>query len=69
MSSLNDVMQGSNVSLSFSLASGTDTPVVNVTDTTTGKVITQFPSKATLAIAEAIDQSQKRQGLLFNQRA
>ena len=69
ITSLNNVMQGSNVSLSFSLDSNTDTPVVNVTDTETGKKITQFPSKAMLAIAAAIDASEKRQGLLFNQRA
>jgi uncharacterized FlaG/YvyC family protein len=69
ISSLNNVMQSSNVSLSFSLDSGTDTPVVNVTDTETGKQITQFPSKAMLAIAAAIDASQKRLGVLFNQKA
>ena len=69
INSLNNVMQGSNVSLSFSLDSSTDTPVVNVTDTETGKKITQFPSKAMLAIAAAIDASQKRLGVLFNQKA
>lgn len=69
INSLNNVMQGSTVSLSFSLDSSTDTPVVNVTDTETGKKITQFPSKAMLAIAAAIDASQKRLGVLFNQKA
>ncbi len=69
VNSLNNVMQQSNISLSFSVNTGTNTPVVSVTDSSTGQVVAQFPSKATLAIAQAIDQSEKRQGLLLSQKA
>lgn len=69
VSSLNNVMQQSNISLSFSVASGSSTPVVSVTDSATGQVVAQFPSKATLAIAQAIDQNAQRHGLLLSQTA
>ena len=68
VNSLNNVMQQSNISLSFSIASGS-TPVVSVTDSATGQVVAQFPSKATLAIAQAIDQNSQRHGLLLSQTA
>ena len=67
--SLNQAMQQSNISLAFSVDTTTKTPIVSVTDSATGQVVAQFPSKVTLAIAQAIDQSEKRQGLLFNQKA
>ena len=67
--SLNQAMQQSNISLAFSVDTTTKTPIVSVTDSSTGQVVAQFPSKVTLAIAQAIDQTEKRQGLLFNQKA
>lgn len=69
VNSLNQVMLQSNISLAFSVDSSTHTPVVSVTDSTNGEVVAQFPSKATLAIAQAIDQFEKRQGMLLNQKA
>ena len=66
--SLNQAMQASNISLAFSVDTSTKTPIVSVTDSATGQVVAQFPSKVTLAIAQAIDQTEKRQGLLFNQK-
>lgn len=66
---LNQVMQQSNISLSFSVDTTTKIPVVNVTDSADGSVVAQFPSKATLAIAQSIEQLQQRQGLLFNYKA
>lgn len=66
---LNQVMQQSNISLSFSVDTTTKIPVVNVTDSADGSVVAQFPSKATLAIAQSIEQLQQRQGLLFNHKA
>lgn len=68
MNGLNQVMQQSNISLSFSVDTTTKIPVVNVTDSSDGSVVAQFPSKATLAIAQSIEQLQQRQGLLFNQK-
>ncbi|NNM80925.1 MAG: flagellar protein FlaG [Gallionella sp.] len=69
VNSLNQVMQQSNISLSFSVDATTKIPVVNVTDSADGSVVAQFPSKATLAIAQSIEQLQQRQGLLFNHKA
>lgn len=69
VNSLNQVMLQSNISLAFSVDSSTHTPVVKVTDSANGEVVAQFPSKATLAIAQAIDQFEKRQGMLLNQKA
>jgi flagellar protein FlaG len=66
-------MQHSNQSLEFSVDPNTKTPVVKMTDTETGKVITQFPSEAVLAIAQSIDQylsqHEAPQGLLLKQKA
>ncbi len=69
VNSLNQMMQQSNISLSFSVDATTKIPVVNVTDSADGAVVAQFPSKATLAIAQSIEQLQQRQGLLFNHKA
>ena len=43
--------------------------VVKVLDKNTEEVISQFPSKEIIAIAEAIDQSQEDKGQLLNVRA
>ena len=71
--SINKAMQHSNRSLEFSVDPNTKTPVVKMTDTETGKVISQFPSEAVLAIAQSIDQylsqHELQQGLLLKQKA
>lgn len=64
---INLAMQKSHQSLSFSVDSATKTPVVKMTDTETGQIISQFPSEAALAIAHAIDQIHP--GLLLKQQA
>lgn len=69
MQEANHALQQSQPSLEFSVDSATHTPVVSLTDTETGQVIQQFPSRAALAIAQSIEQAQQRQGLLLNQKA
>lgn len=73
VASINRAMQHSNQSLEFSVDPNTKTPVVKMTDTETGKVISQFPSEAVLAIAQSIDQylsqHEAPQGLLLKQKA
>lgn len=64
---INHAMQQSHQNLEFSVDSSTKTPVVKMTDSTTGQVISQFPSEAALAIAHSIDQMQP--GLLLKQKA
>ena len=66
---LNQALQQSHQSLQFSVDSSTKTPVVSLTDSETGQVILQFPSKAALSISQSIAEFQQRQGLLFNQKA
>ncbi len=71
--SINKAMKQSNQNLEFSVDPTTKTPVVKMMDTETGKVISQFPSEAVLAIAQSIDQylsdHQLQQGLLLQQKA
>jgi len=71
--SINKAMVQSNQSLEFSVDPNTKTPVVKVTDTETGRVISQYPSEQVLAIAQSIDeylsQHQLQQGLLLKQKA
>jgi flagellar protein FlaG len=66
---INKAMQQSNHSLEFSVDSHTKTAVVKMIDTKTGDLITQYPSKEVLAIAQSIDefisQHQFKQGALF----
>jgi flagellar protein FlaG len=73
VASINKAMQQSNRSLEFSVDPYTKTPVVKMTDTETGKVISQFPSEAVLAIAQSIDQylsqHELQHGLLLKQKA
>jgi len=66
---LNQALQQSHKSLQFSVDNNTKTPVVSLTDSETGQVILQFPSKAALSISQSITEFQQRQGLLFNQKA
>lgn len=70
---INKALQQSNQSLEFSVDATTKTPVVRMIDTQTGKVIQQYPSQQTLAIAESIDQylsqHQLQQGTLLKQKA
>jgi flagellar protein FlaG len=71
--SINKALQQSNQNLVFSVDPGTKTPVVKMTDAETGRVISQYPSEAVLAIAQSIDQylseHQLKQGLLLKQKA
>ena len=68
---INQVMRQSNQSLEFEFKFSVDTdtkkPIVRVVDTTTGELIRQIPSEATLAIAHSIDQFQK--SFLLSQKA
>lgn len=70
---INSAMQQSNQSLEFTVDPGTKTPVVKMMDTTTGKVVSQFPSEAVIGIAESIDQylnaHKLQQGILLKQQA
>jgi flagellar protein FlaG len=64
---INQAMQQSNPALEFSVDTDTQKTVVRMVDTSTGELIRQFPSEATLAIARGIEQFQ--QGLLLTQKA
>lgn len=64
---INQAMRQSNHSLEFSVDTDTHQTVVRMVDTSTGELIRQFPSEATLAISRSIDQFQK--GLLLTQKA
>ena len=67
VAALNLAMQQSNQSLEFSVDTNTQRTVVKMVDTSTGELIRQFPSEATLAISRGIDQFQ--QGLLLTNQA
>lgn len=67
VAAINQAMQQSNRALEFSVDSDTHRTVVRMVDTSTGELIRQFPSEATLAISRSIDQFQ--QGLLLEQKA
>lgn len=73
VSKINSAMQRFNQSLEFTVDPNTKTPVVRMTDTATGKVVSQYPSEAVLGIAESIDQylseHQLQQGILLKQKA
>ncbi len=64
---INQAMQQSNRNLEFSVDSDTHQTVVKMVDTSTGELLRQFPSEATLAISRGIEQFQ--QGLLVTQKA
>ncbi len=67
VSTINQAMQQSNRNLEFTVDSDTDQTVVRLVDTSTGELIRQYPSEATLAIAREIDAMQ--QGLLLKREA
>ena len=73
VSTINKALQQSNQNLVFSVDPNTKVPVVKMMDSETGKVISQYPSEAVLAIAQSIDQylseHQLKQGLLLQQKA
>lgn len=64
---INQAMRQSNHSLEFSVDTDTHQTVVRMVDTSTGELIRQFPSEATLAISRSIGQFQR--GLLLTQKA
>ncbi len=65
--SINRSLEQSGTSMQFTVDPSTKENVVKVTDTKTGEVIAQYPSKVTLAIAAAIDQEINR-GTLLDQK-
>ncbi|MFN3715160.1 MAG: flagellar protein FlaG [Thiobacillus sp.] len=67
VSVINQAMQQANRALQFSVDGETSRTVVKMVDTSTGEVIRQFPSEATLAISRDIEAAQ--QGLLLKQQA
>jgi len=67
VAALNVAMQQSNQSLEFSVDTNTQRTVVKMVDTSTGELIRQFPSEATLAISRGIDEFQR--GLLLTNQA
>ena len=64
---INTVMQLSNHSLEFSVDHDAGRIVVKMVDTSTGELIRQYPSEATLAISRGIERFQH--GLLLTQKA
>ncbi|HQT31247.1 MAG TPA: flagellar protein FlaG [Thiobacillus sp.] len=67
VAAINQVMRQSNQSLEFSVDTDAHRTVVKMVDTSTGELIRQFPSEATLAISRGIEEFQ--QGLLITQKA
>ncbi len=67
VAAINSVMRQSNLNLEFSVDTDTRETVVKMVDTSTGELIRQFPSEATLAISRGIEQFQ--QGMLLTQKA
>jgi flagellar protein FlaG len=64
---LNQSMKANNSNLAFTVDPDTEQTIVSVTDSQTGEVIKQFPSKEAIAISKAIGEIQ--QGLLLKQKA
>jgi flagellar protein FlaG len=64
---INQDLKQNAVNLDFSLDKNTNESVVKVIDSSTGDVITQFPSKEALAISESIANKQK--GALVSSKA
>jgi flagellar protein FlaG len=56
---INQELKQNDVNLDFSIDKNTNESVVKVIDSSTGDVITQFPSKEALAISESIANKQK----------
>jgi flagellar protein FlaG len=66
VSVINKVLELSNNNLQFSVDADTDRLVVKLVDTSTGELIRQYPSEATLAISRDIDRIQR--GMLLTQK-
>ncbi len=66
---INRTLQQTHSNLEFSVDSSTHLAVMTLTDSETKQVIAQYPSKAALAIAESLTQSDRRQGVLLNKQA
>jgi flagellar protein FlaG len=67
VAAINQAMNDANQALHFSVDTDTHRTVVKMVDTSTGELIRQFPSDATLAISRGIAEFQ--QGLLLKQKA
>ncbi len=67
VSNINSAMKESNINIEFSIDQGTKETVIKVLDSQTGQLVTQFPSKAMLAISQMIEQEQP--GALIEQKA
>ena len=55
--SINNTMKQNNSNVEFSIEKGSDQSIVKVVDTQTGQVISQFPSKAAIAVSQMVAQS------------
>jgi uncharacterized FlaG/YvyC family protein len=67
VSQINQYLNQRKVDINFSIDSNSKIPVITVTNTSTGEIILQFPSKVILAVAEAIDS--KQLGALIENKA
>ncbi|MEW5968221.1 MAG: flagellar protein FlaG [Pseudomonadota bacterium] len=67
VSAINLALQKSNRNLEFSIDTDANQTVIKLVDTSTGELIRQFPSEATLAISRGIEQAE--QGFLLRQQA
>jgi flagellar protein FlaG len=67
VAAINKVIQQSDKNLEFQVDTSSHAVIVRMMDTSTGTLIRQFPSEATLAISRDIEQFQ--QGLLFTHKA
>jgi flagellar protein FlaG len=67
VSKINVALQQANRNLEFSIDTDASQTVVKLVDTSTGQLIRQFPSEATLALSRSIELSP--QGLLVKQQA
>jgi len=63
------VQKGQNLYASIEKDKATGINVVKVTDKDTREVVSQFPSKAIIGMAEAISQSHAKNGQMINVRA
>lgn len=67
VSKINLALQQANRNLEFSIDTDANQTVVKLVDTSTGQLIRQFPSEATLALSRSLELSP--QGLLVKQQA
>lgn len=67
VSKINLALQQANRNLEFSIDTDANQTVVKLVDTSTGQLIRQFPSEATLALSRSLELSP--QGLLMKQQA